>query len=313
MENFFINGLEILEYISKIRTPFLNYFFYFLSFLGSEKFYLIILPLLFWCIDEKGAYKLTILFFISYFINDYLKSLFKIPRPFSINKNIAIAYEESFSFPSAHSQGSATIYGAISLRFKGFLKILFLIFLPILIALSRIYLGVHYPIDIICGLIIGYFFVFLFSFFEKRIENFFENRSFLFKLVIIIVLDFLLIIIKYNSTSITGAFFGLSFGYILYNQINDVKKNNRTSENEIILQKKGIILKKLIKYIIGLVFIFIFYFGGSVFYSKNHHDLKYYIFSYIKYLIIGFWISFVYPLIYNIIISKLNFYGKNRY
>lgn len=308
MENFFIWGFEIVEFFSKIRNPILNYFFYFLSFIGSEKFYLLILPLIYWCIDEKKAFKLSIIFFLSSFLNEYLKILFKTPRPFVLKKDIAISYEESYSFPSGHAQGSATVYGIISLWFKGLLKVIFLIVIPFLVALSRIYLGVHYPIDVIVGLFLGYFIVLLFYNFEYKIENFFVKKSLIFKILTILLIDIILIFINPESSSISGVFLGIGLGYIFYRakyDINTVKEieerfytNNQKKANTIVF------IKKTLKYLIGLIFILIFYFGLSFLFPKKEEQL-YHFFRYIRYFLIGYWISLIYPLIYMMVIKKI--------
>ncbi|MEQ8997434.1 MAG: phosphatase PAP2 family protein [Coleofasciculus sp. B1-GNL1-01] len=130
--------------------------------LGSEYAYIAFLTLYYWLIDPWTGRQLGLLLGISYGCNTILKELFDIPRPFELNPDIAsadaIATSENASFPSGHVQGSATFWIYLSLHHNRlWLWVWSLILLP-LIAISRLYLGVHFPIDVVAGLIVGILF-----------------------------------------------------------------------------------------------------------------------------------------------------------
>lgn len=86
-----------------------------------------------------------------------IKELFKRKRPFqstNLIKNLSYKIPNDYSFPSGHSMFAFLITKIIVSKNPN-LKILYLI--PILIAISRIYLGVHYLSDIIIGSFLGYY------------------------------------------------------------------------------------------------------------------------------------------------------------
>jgi len=92
-------------------------------------------------------------------LNTGLKLFFTKPRPHIFPSLIA---ETSFSFPSGHALGGFVMYGflayLLSAHFPKFSKLIYTlaVFTIALIGLSRMYIGVHWPTDIIAGYGIGY-------------------------------------------------------------------------------------------------------------------------------------------------------------
>lgn len=130
------------------------------TFLGDEYFYLVLIPLVFWCINKEVGADLGILLAASNILNGVVKSFIKHQRPFWERASLALSEEASFSLPSAHSQNSAALLGRLALEApaRRGLRIgwrLLLIALMVLVPLSRVYLGVHFPGDVIWGAALG--------------------------------------------------------------------------------------------------------------------------------------------------------------
>jgi membrane-associated phospholipid phosphatase len=90
-----------------------------------------------------------------------IKILVKRPRPYEVLKNVKrnkddLAFTDPYSFPSGHTSTAFSIATSLTLRYpdKPFL-ITGLYFYSTVIALGRIYLGVHYPTDVLGGMLIG--------------------------------------------------------------------------------------------------------------------------------------------------------------
>lgn len=151
-------------------------FFKFITFFASEYGLLLMLVLVFFITKDK-KYFVLIMFsaLFTILLNYLLKSIFMRERPLEL----MIISESGFSFPSGHSMVSIGFYGYLLyiLRFininSGFKKFLmfFIIMLVLLIGISRIYLGVHYPTDVIAGYSIASSFLILYIEFTRRFLN----------------------------------------------------------------------------------------------------------------------------------------------
>ncbi|MBR6787788.1 MAG: phosphatase PAP2 family protein [Clostridia bacterium] len=152
--------MSLLYWIESWRTPWLDAFFSVITELGGEVFFMAVAIIFFWCSDKgKGYYVLTV-GFVGTLLNQFLKLLFRVSRPWVKDPNFTIvesarAEATGYSFPSGHTQNAAATLGctAMVLRKKA-LKILFWV-LYALVAFSRMYLGVHTPMDVGVSLVLG--------------------------------------------------------------------------------------------------------------------------------------------------------------
>lgn len=152
--------MSLLYWIESWRTPWLDAFFSVITELGGEVFFMAVAIIFFWCSDKgKGYYVLTV-GFVGTLFNQFLKLVFRVPRPWVKDPNFTIvesarAEATGYSFPSGHTQNAAATLGctAMTLRKKA-LKITFWV-LYALVAFSRMYLGVHTPMDVGVSLILG--------------------------------------------------------------------------------------------------------------------------------------------------------------
>lgn len=151
--------LRFLEALQGLHTPVLNYLMIFITTLGNGGFVWIALAL-YLLLQNKNKLKregftlllgLIIFSVIGLLI---LKPIIARPRPFTIDDlDILIKKPRDFSFPSGHTGSSFA--GASVIFFYNKKRGALALVLAGLIAFSRMYLFVHYPSDIIAGLILG--------------------------------------------------------------------------------------------------------------------------------------------------------------
>lgn len=130
---------------------------------------------------KNGFITIVSLLLCFVFTNLILKNTIARPRPFSIDDfSLLIPKPSEFSFPSGHS--AISFCGAYSLSYTNRKWTPFVYIIAVLTAFSRIYFTVHYPTDVIGGIIIGtlcsVFTIFVFKKIEKK-TNFFNNKFFL--------------------------------------------------------------------------------------------------------------------------------------
>ncbi len=142
-----------IHWVIPFRHEYLTLFFKAFPIFASENFYLIFISIGYWCWKKVFFRDLAILVCLSTLINCFLKSLFHMPRP-AIEQLIQVI--DPFGFPSGDIQVVTTIWLSISWYFKNRLLTLFSIILILLVGASRIYLGVHTPLDVLAGFSIGF-------------------------------------------------------------------------------------------------------------------------------------------------------------
>jgi len=129
------------------------------SWFGSTYLYLFALPVLYWCINRRIGLDVGFLVLANAIVNNLLKVLFALPRPYWISSSVhALAHESGFGLPSGHAQGAILFWLFLALQVPAKrrpLAIALAILMSGLIGLSRIYLAVHFPADVIVGFAIG--------------------------------------------------------------------------------------------------------------------------------------------------------------
>lgn len=121
--------------------------------LGEETFFILIALTVFWCISKKQGYYLLFVGFVGTILNQFLKLWFRIPRPWVKDPNFTIvgsarAEATGYSFPSGHTQNAVGTFGGLARSTnQTWVRIVSIVIL-VLVSFSRMYLGVHTPLDV---------------------------------------------------------------------------------------------------------------------------------------------------------------------
>jgi membrane-associated phospholipid phosphatase len=128
----------------------------FFSFLGSEDFFLIALPLVYWCIDSTLGLRIGVMLLFSSGTNNLFKLAMHGPRPYWVSAGVqGMASETGFGVPSGHSQTAAGVWGIAAASHKRTWAWVAASLIVLLIGLSRLYLGVHFLHDVLLGWFLG--------------------------------------------------------------------------------------------------------------------------------------------------------------
>ena len=283
MDAIFQWGLNFIIMAQQIDTPLLDSFFRAITSLGDELFYLLLFPFLLWCVDFYLGIRVGIIFLLSVYANNGIKEIFQQPRPFEILPEIQKVYASGYGFPSGHAQSSLVVWGSIAYWKKQTWIRNLSVLLILLIGFSRIYLGVHFPTDILGGWLIGGLILFLSYFISLKIKLDFTQGNMVFKIIGITLFPVILLLIQSSPDIISSvaALTGVGYGLLFFSSsIGGIRPGNW--------------LQRLISFLVGLIGIGILYLGLKLILPSEGQPF-YQLSRFFRYLLLGMWISFGAP------------------
>lgn len=145
--------MKVLYALESIRMPWLDTVMAAITHLGEETVFMVAALFVFWCVSKRHGYYLLAIGFAGTVLNQFLKLLFRIPRPWVLDSDFTIvesarAQATGYSFPSGHSQNAIGTFGGIARFTRRKWVRAAAIVVAVLVPLSRMYLGVHTPLDV---------------------------------------------------------------------------------------------------------------------------------------------------------------------
>jgi membrane-associated phospholipid phosphatase len=231
-------GIEIIKTLQGISTE-LDNVFKLITLTGDTLIYILLIVIIFWTISKRLGIYLAYCLSISGWINGFLKGLFGWERPI-INyptefRNISST--SGYSFPSGHSQSTGSLWGFLILYYRNSPRLLQYL-LPlgiislILVPISRVYLAVHYPSDVIVGVVLGLIIGILFVAYHQKVEIWVSNLQFIYQVILSFIISICLLLITIGTTilsghdlhvaslgGMSGVILGLNLGLILESNI----------------------------------------------------------------------------------------------
>lgn len=263
--------ISVLQFLSNIRSPLLNKVFEIITISTETVILLLVMAIVYWCFDKKLGQKLGFVLLLSMTTNGFVKNLVKASRPFErgvvepLRKHTATGY----SFPSGHTQ-AATTFWVVWMAYinKKWLYYIGIIIIA-LIGLSRIYLGVHWPIDVMAGIGFGILSVIVGQYIFERINSL-EGKILLLGGWLLL---FSTMFLKFDADYIKaiGGMTGFLIGYWL-------------EQRYIGFSTKASFKIQIIKAVTGILGLGVIY-GGLKFLFPDHM-----IFSFIRYGLVAMWI-----------------------
>ena len=148
--------MRFLYLLEKLRMPVLNELMLAVTTLGEETAFLVIALIVFWCVDKKKGYYVMAVGFMGSMINQMLKLACRVPRPWVLDPEFSILEQAreaaaGYSFPSGHTQSAVGTLGSVAAFSERKWIRRVCIALAVLVGLSRMYVGVHTPADVLAG------------------------------------------------------------------------------------------------------------------------------------------------------------------
>lgn len=199
MRNF---ELDIIRSIRNISIPFIDNLMQIITFFGEQYVIIVILASVYFVFSKEAGEKIAYTIFTSLGLNNVLKGIVKVNRPFVTDPTIEAVRVETatgYSFPSGHSQNAAVSFSSVAYHFKKKWLWITTSILILLVGLSRIILGVHYPSDVIVGISLGLGCTLLCSMLYEKYKGNLLSKSLLFGITLLLFVPFLALFYSPNQ------------------------------------------------------------------------------------------------------------------
>ena len=289
MSQIYTWGIQFIQGMQAVGGPVLDGFFKGVTFLGDEEFFLLLFPFIFWCLDARFGAKLVYVLLIPGLINYGLKDLFAQPRPFVLQPGINLVEATGYGLPSGHSHLAVIIWGTIALKVKKTWGWIVAVLVMLLIGISRIYLGVHFPTDVLAGWAIGAVLLSLVVWVVPGIIRRAGRISLILSLILIsgVTAGVLVLHPSKDLVSVVAIFWGFSHGLLFLSRFFS-------------LSCSGTLGKRIARYPTGLLVTLALYLGLKALFPEEGEQL-YLLFRFVRYALLGLWIGLGAPLVFRLL------------
>jgi len=277
METIWQWGLDLIRTVQLVHGPVLDTIFKAITFLGEEEFFMILLPLILWCVDFAVGARLAFAFLLSPYVNVVLKDLFAHPRPFELDPAVKRHDIGGYGLPSGHSQSAVVLWGTIAAEFHKRWLWVVAILLMVLIGFSRIYLGVHFPTDVLGGWAVGAVLLALYLALEPRIEAWLKAASLTVQLALAVAVPLVLMLLypAKDTASTMAVMMGMGVGVALVRRVAP-------------FSAAGPLWQRVVRFLVGMIGLFAIYLGLKFIFPGEGESL-YFVMRVVRYALVGLW------------------------
>ncbi len=311
MDSLYANSIEFISWLQE-TYPQLEGFFLVISSMGTSEFYLATLPLIYWTVNKRLGKMLGFVLFFSGAVNTIFKQSFRAPRPFWIDPSLGLLETEGYGIPSGHTQNSTALFiliaGWIHRKWAWLLAIIMIV----LMGVSRIYLGDHFIIDVLAGLLLGIIILLGIFFWRRYIAPAFGKRILGQRLLVAVIVPLILALAyiaivqligeadtsaawaayipeaelesRLEIARVIGAMFGFTVGIVL-------------ESARIRFRADGPIGKRIARYVLGIVITVIIWQGLDRLFPEDPLWLGIPLRA-LQYVILGLWVSYHAPAVF---------------
>ena len=270
-------GIEVVLWFQQF-SPALDLPFKSLTFLGNLEFFLVFMPLIYWCVDRRMGARLLVLFLISACANAIAKAVVDQPRPFQYDCRVKpLVYAGGGGLPSGHTQGTVVVWGYLASQVGSRKFWIIAAFLMIAIPVSRLYLGVHFPTDLLGGYFLGAVWLVLYLRLSLNVEAWLVAKGVIWQTAAAVILPILLIL-----ASPQGSRYALSAGGVLLGFLPGIALERRW----IRFCSDGNFLKRSMRFVVGLIVLLGIWLGLRIAFSGLEPGS---LFRVVRYASVGLW------------------------
>ncbi len=286
--------MEVIGFLQSFSSDFLNSLMLFITSFGSLYFSVFVVCIIYWCYNKEVGYKMALIVSCSSVLNNIFKGLVQSDRPigsegiFSLGEFSATGY----SFPSGHAQNITTTGVTLCIFTRNKLIFVVTLVLIILVSISRVYLGLHWPIDVLGGIVLSLIVSIVLNEVLAKLTYF---KIKVLVLALILFFCFGLIFIKMDAM---GQDYFKSMGLLV-----GVYLGHLFEDRYVYFISSASNFDNVMKIIIGVLTTLLIDFLFTYFFKS------FYLLQIVKHVVIGFWIIGGVPLIFKL----SNLYYKEAY
>ena len=305
-------GISLIQALQNF-SPSLDVFMKFFTFIGRIEFYLLIIPLIYWTMDRRLGMRALLALILTDVLGMAFKLLFHQPRPYWVGGVKQMAEETSYGIPSTHASDSLAVGGYLAYRVKKNWFWVAMFTVLFLIGLSRLYLGAHFPHDVLFGWLIGGFVLWGFMKFADGVATWAKSLTLSAQVaagfgfsVIVILIGWLIRLLISGTVdpatwssyateartispffTLSGALFGSVAGYAMMRQYTRFRT-------------LGTLVIRILRYLVGIVGVVLIYFGLDVVFGliATDESVLGYVLRYIRYGAATFWMTVGAPFVF---------------
>ncbi len=269
-------GLQVIAWFQQF-SPALDWPFRAFTFMGEEEFFLLLLPLIYWCLDRRTGARLTVAFLLCAYTNAVAKTLAAQPRPLEYAPGrVKVLWEAGgYGFPSGHTQSAVVVWGYLAGQARRHWVWILAGVMMFFIPLSRIYLGVHFPHDVLGGYVIGAVLLLLYLWLEPRVERWLEKKGLAWQLGVALAVPIALMLLFLTEDGVnSGAtLMGMGVGFVL-------------ERRWVRFDSGGPIWRRVVRFLLGGVVLVGLWLGLRLAFSGLEPAL---LFRFVRYGLVGLW------------------------
>ena len=286
MDVFLESGIPVILWLQQF-SPGLDGFFKGITLLGNQEFFLVFLPLVYWCIHRRTGVRLAVIFLFSAYVNFVVKVMAGLPRPFDFDTRVrAIVHAAGNGFPSGHTQGAVVLWGFLAAAFSRPWLWVLAALLMVLIPLSRLYLGVHFPLDLLGGYLIGAGLLGVGLWAEPKVAGWLASISFSRRIGFAIFAPLLLVLGfsggDAGAVTAGGALAGMGAGFVLERRWVGFRADGPPSQ-------------RMLRFAAGIIGLVVIWAGLKVAFAGLEPAA---LFRFIRYALVGLWGGFGAPWVF---------------
>jgi undecaprenyl-diphosphatase len=270
-------GISVVIWFQQF-SPALDLPFKAFTFLGDQPFFMLLLPLIYWCLNRRLGARLSILFLLSSYLNAVAKVLAGQPRPYQVDPRVLSLYKASGGgFPSGHTQNAVVVWGYLASHFRRIGLWTLAGCLMLLIPLSRVYLGVHFPTDLLGGYLLGVALLLLYLRLEPVVEAWLAQKGLGWQIFAAILVPLLLVLLfpghGKQGIIIDATLMGMGVGLAI-------------ERRWVRFESGGLWWKRLLRFLIGVPVLFTLWLGLRSGFDGLEPEQVY---RFIRYALMGLW------------------------